>query len=76
MYCTEYNIHGTLNTIEKCTQNCPLSDAILHSEKVRLISIDKYQESHPLGSPVEKDRFSDIYKKLKIALFELTFMDG
>ena len=41
-----------------------------------LNTLDKYQESHPLGSPVEKDLFSDIYKKLKIALFELTFMDG
>jgi hypothetical protein len=46
------------------------------SIKMLLNTLDKYQESHPLGSPVEKDRFSDIYKKLKIALFELTFMDG
>jgi|TARA_Y200000002_G_scaffold21715_1_gene16557 hypothetical protein len=46
------------------------------SIKMLLNTLDKYQESHPLGSPVEKDNFSDIYKKLKIALFELTFMDG
>lgn len=46
------------------------------SIKMLLNTLDKYQESHPLGSPVEKDLFSDIYKKLKIALFELTFMDG
>lgn len=46
------------------------------SIKMLLNTLDKYQEAHPLGSPVEKDHFSDIYKKLKIALFELTFMDG
>ena len=46
------------------------------SIKMLLNTLDEYQEAHPLGSPVEKDYFSDIYKKLKIALFELTFMDG
>ena len=42
------------------------------SIKMLLNTLDKYQEAHPLGSPVEKENFCDIYKKLKIALFELT----
>ena len=44
------------------------------SVKMLLNTLDKYEEAHPLGSPVEKECFCDIYTKLKIALFELTFM--
>ena len=46
------------------------------SVKMMLNTLDKYQEAHPLGSPVEKEKFCDVYRKLKIALFELAFMDG
>lgn len=45
------------------------------SVKTLLSILDKYQEDAPLGSPVEKKRFCDIYRKLKIALFELSFME-
>ena len=45
------------------------------SVKMMLNTLDKYEEAHPLGSPVEKELFCDIYRKLKIALFELTFME-
>jgi len=46
------------------------------SVKMILEALDRYEEAHPLGSPIERERFCDIYRKLKISLFELTFMEG
>ena len=45
------------------------------SVKMMLHILDKYEEVAPLGSPVEKKLFCNIYRKLKIALFELSFME-
>ena len=45
------------------------------SVKMMLNILDKYEEVVPLGSPIEKKRFCSIYRKLKIALFELSFME-
>ena len=46
------------------------------STKLLLRILDKYIEKHSFGSPVEKQAFNETYTKLKVALFELTFMDG
>ena len=46
------------------------------SIKMILEALDRYEEGHPLGSPIEKERFCDIYRTLKISLFELIFMEG
>ena len=46
------------------------------SVKMILEALDRYEEVHPLGSPIERELFCDIYRKLKISLFELTFMEG
>ena len=46
------------------------------STKLLLRILDKYMEKHAFGSPVEQQAFNETYTKLKIALFELTFMDG
>lgn len=37
--------------------------------------LDKYQERHVFQSNGDRDHFYDLYRKLKIALFELTFLD-
>ena len=46
------------------------------STKLLLRILDKYMEKHTFGSPIEQQAFNETYTKLKIALFELTFMDG
>ena len=46
------------------------------STKLLLRILDKYVEKHSFGSPVEQQAFNETYTKLKVALFELTFMDG
>ena len=46
------------------------------STKLLLRILDKYLEKHSFGSPVEQQAFNETYTKLKVALFELTFMDG
>ena len=46
------------------------------STKMLLRILDKYTEKHQFGSPKEKQAYNETYTKLKVALFELTFMDG
>lgn len=46
------------------------------SVKIVLNILDKYKEKHVFGSPVEQDAFNDAYRKIRIALIELTYMDG
>ena len=46
------------------------------STKLLLRILDKYAEKHSFGSPVEQRALNETYTKLKVALFELTFMDG
>ena len=44
--------------------------------KLLLNVLDKYTEKHSFGSPVEQAAYTEAYTKLKIALFELTFIDS
>ena len=46
------------------------------SVKMLLSVLDKYVEKHHFGSPIENQSYNETYTKLKIALFELSFMDG
>ncbi len=41
-----------------------------------LSALDQYEETLPSVSSNRRERFCDIYRKLKISLFELTFMEG
>jgi len=41
-----------------------------------LSALDQYEETLPPVSSNRRERFCDIYRKLKISLFELTFMEG
>jgi hypothetical protein len=41
-----------------------------------LSALDQYEETLPPVASNKRERFCDIYKKLKISLFELTFMEG
>ena len=43
--------------------------------KLLLRAVDKYNEKHVFGSPVEQEAFDDLLRKIHIALFELTFLD-
>ena len=45
------------------------------SIKIILNILDKYQDRHVFQSVEDRDNFYDLYRKLKIALFELTFLD-
>jgi len=49
----------------------------LNKESIKTILnvLDKYQERHVFQSKSDRDHFYDIYRKLKIAFFELTFLD-
>ena len=38
--------------------------------------MDKHIEKYTFGSPLESNAYNETYTKLKIALFELTFMDN
>ncbi len=44
--------------------------------KILLNILDKYIEKHTYGSPKEQETFDSAYKKLKIALFDLIFLDS
>ena len=44
--------------------------------KLLLRILDKHMEKHSFGSPVEQKNFNELYTKLKIAFFELTFMES
>ena len=46
------------------------------SVKLLLRIMDKHIEKYVFGSPCETKAYNETYTKLKIALFELTFMDG
>lgn len=41
-----------------------------------LTALDQYEETLPPVASNRRERFCDIYRKLKISLFELTFMEG
>ena len=45
------------------------------SIKLLLNILDKHLEKHSFGSPVEQSAFNETYTKLKVALFELAFVD-
>lgn len=44
--------------------------------KMLLTALDEYELTLPAVSSNRRERFCDIYRKLKISLFELTFMEG
>lgn len=44
--------------------------------KMLLTALDQYEETLPPVASNRRERFSDVYRKLKITLFELTFMEG
>ena len=43
--------------------------------KMLLKLLDKHSENHIFGSPKEQEIYDTIYRKLKIALLDLTFLD-
>ena len=43
--------------------------------KLLLNILDKHLEKNSFGSPVEQSAFNETYTKLKVALFELAFLD-
>ena len=46
------------------------------SVRLMLRILDKHAEKYPLGTTKDKESYNETYTKLKVALFELTFMDG
>tara|TARA_A100001011_G_C13824356_1_gene640263 strand:+ start:379 stop:564 length:186 start_codon:yes stop_codon:yes gene_type:complete len=44
--------------------------------KMLLSALDQYEQTLPLGSSNKRERYCDIYRTLKISLFELIFMEG
>lgn len=44
--------------------------------KMLLTALDEYELTLPTVSSNKRERFCDLYRKLKISLFELTFMEG
>ena len=46
------------------------------SVKLLLTALDQYELTLPPVASNRRERFCDLYRKLKISLFELTFMEG
>lgn len=44
--------------------------------KLLLTALDQYEETLSPVASNRRERFCDVYKKLKITLLELTFMEG
>ena len=44
--------------------------------KMLITALDQYEETLPAVASNRRERFCDIYRKLKISLFELIFMEG
>jgi len=44
--------------------------------KMLLSALDEYEQTLPSVSSNRRERFCDIYRTLKISLFELIFMEG
>jgi hypothetical protein len=44
--------------------------------KMLLSALDQYEQTLPLGSSNKRERFCEIYRTLKISMFEIIFMEG
>ena len=44
--------------------------------KMLLTALDQYEETLPTVASNRRERFCFFFRKLKISLFELTFMEG
>lgn len=44
--------------------------------KMLLSALDQYEQTLPLGSSNRRERFCEIYRTLKISMFEIIFMEG